>query len=189
MVTSFSLLVPLKNFNGYIVLVSPVPQKLHLLYRSRRLYRSRFFGHQQIVTATSLLVYEKSGSSCYFVTSRLLKVVVCNDCYQRCNGNRHRGATNFFSNIFANNSTHCFYKDIWLGCTRHSGIIDTAVPIWHRCDFGPHIREALATFKGNICKKTYIGKLSCTVPVTFTQKILGLTRDRSRIQMYQGAGA
>jgi hypothetical protein len=56
-------------------------------------------------------------------------------------------------NIFANNSTHCFfYKEIWLGCTWHSGVIDIAVtctavsmtPLWHaqwchwhHCDFGP----------------------------------------------------
>jgi hypothetical protein len=35
----------------------------------------------------------------------------------------------FFSNIFANHSTHCFYKEIWLGCTWHSGVIDTAVTL------------------------------------------------------------
>jgi hypothetical protein len=41
-------------------------------------------------------------------------------------------------------------------------------------DFGPHIREALATSK-NI---QYIGKLSCSIPITFTYKIWGLTRYR-----------
>jgi hypothetical protein len=35
----------------------------------------------------------------------------------------------------------------------HSGVNGTAVQIWHRCDFGPHIRVALSTFKGNIYKK------------------------------------
>jgi hypothetical protein len=37
----------------------------------------------------------------------------------------------------------------------YSGANDTAVQIWHHCDFGAHIREALATFKGNI---QYISK-------------------------------
>jgi hypothetical protein len=32
-------------------------------------------------------------------------------------------------------------------------INDTAVQILHRCDFGPHIPEALDTFKGNIYRK------------------------------------
>jgi hypothetical protein len=27
------------------------------------------------------------------------------------------------------------------------------VQIWHRCDFWHHLREALATFKGNIYRK------------------------------------
>jgi hypothetical protein len=48
---------------------------------------------------------------------------------------------------------------------------DTVVQIWHRCDFGPHIRAALA--KGIPIKKTYTGKLSCTITITFTQKIWG----------------
>jgi hypothetical protein len=75
----------------------------------------------------------------------------------------HRCATKFFSNILINHLTHCFCKEIWLGCTR--------------CDFGPHIKEALTIFKENIYQKTYIGKLSCTIPITFTHKIWGLTRD------------
>jgi hypothetical protein len=66
----------------------------------------------------------------------------------------------------------------WYRYDMHSSANETAVQIWHRCDFGPHIREALATFKGNIYRKSYIGKLSSTMPITLTQKIWGLTRDR-----------
>jgi hypothetical protein len=58
-----------------------------------------------------------------------------------------------------------------------SGVIDSAVQIWHRCDFWRLLCEALATFKGNINQKTYIGQLSCTIPITFTHKKWGLTRD------------
>jgi hypothetical protein len=35
----------------------------------------------------------------------------------------------------------------------HIGVIDSAVPIWHRCDFRHNLCEALATFKGNIYRK------------------------------------
>jgi hypothetical protein len=49
------------------------------------------------------------------------------------------------------------YFWIWLricGVNRQSWLVnDTAVQIWHRCDFGPHIRVDLATFKGNIYRK------------------------------------
>jgi hypothetical protein len=48
---------------------------------------SHFLHSQQIVTVTSVLMFEKSGCFRFFVTSRLLKVAVCNDHYQRCNGN------------------------------------------------------------------------------------------------------
>jgi hypothetical protein len=41
----------------------------------------------------------------------------------------------------------------WHRFEMHSGVNDTPVQIWHRCDFGPHIQMALATFKGNIYKK------------------------------------
>jgi hypothetical protein len=89
-----------------------------------------------------------------------------------------------FSNIFANNSTHCFLDGNltqlhtaqwchWHCCDMHSGVDDAAVQIWHRCDFGPHIREALATLKEISIEKTF----SCTIPITFTQKIWGVTRD------------
>jgi hypothetical protein len=36
---------------------------------------------------------------------------------------------------------------------RHSGVIDSAVQIWLRCDFWRHLCEALATFKGNKYRK------------------------------------
>jgi hypothetical protein len=70
-----------------------------------------------------------------------------------------------------------FNKEIWHRSDMHSGVNDTAVQIWHRCDFGPHIRKAVATFKGNIYQKTYIDKMYCTLSITFTQKLWGLTRD------------
>jgi hypothetical protein len=124
-----------------------------------------------------------------------------------------------------------FYMEIWLGCTRHSSVIDTAVtctmvsltPLWHlqrcqwhvqwchwhhcnlhshvndtavtctavsitllckydaRCDFGPHIREALATFKGNIYQKNIHRQIVLhytTHPILTHKKIWGLTRER-----------
>jgi hypothetical protein len=94
-----------------------------------------------------------------------------------------------------------FYAVIWLSCTGHSGVIDTPmtlwlaqqcqwyrcdmhisvndtpVQIWHWCDLGHHILAALATFNGNICRKTCIGKLFYTISITFTQKMGGLTKD------------
>jgi hypothetical protein len=66
----------------------------------------------------------------------------------------------------------------WHRCDMQSSVNDSAVQIWYRCDFGLHIRSALATFKVNIYRKIYIGKLSYTVSITFTHKIWGLTKDR-----------
>jgi hypothetical protein len=57
-------------------------------------------------------------------------------------------------------------RQSWL----HSGVNDTAVQIEHRCDFGPHIPEALATFKGNIYRKNIQRKFSYTVSIAFIQK-------------------
>jgi hypothetical protein len=65
---------------------------------------------------------------------------------------------------------------IWHRCNLHSSVNDKAVQIWHRSDFEPHIREALslATFKGISVEKTYIGKLSFTIFITFTHKNKGV---------------
>jgi hypothetical protein len=41
----------------------------------------------------------------------------------------------------------------WHHCGIYRGVNDTAVQIWHCCDFWPHIQEALAAFKGNIYQK------------------------------------
>jgi hypothetical protein len=106
------------------------------------------------------------------------------------------------SNIFGNDLKHCFHTEIWLGRTQYSGIIDTAVtytaelmtPLWHtqryhcydkhsgvkdsavqiwyRCDFGPHIRLALATFKENIYWKNIHRQIGPTF-ITFPQKMRG----------------
>jgi hypothetical protein len=74
------------------------------------------------------------------------------------------------------------YAEIWFGYTRFNGFIDTAVQIWHRCDFGLHIREALATFKGIIYRKNihrqwhvFLHYIMCT------HKIWRLTKDRAVI--------
>jgi hypothetical protein len=98
--------------------------------------------------------------------------------------------TNFFSNIFANNSTHCFYTEIWLGCTRHSGVIDTTVtctlvsmtPQWHvrtavsmtlMCTYDAAVTLDLIferlwlPLKVIHIEKIYIRNLSCTIPITF----------------------
>jgi hypothetical protein len=64
----------------------------------------------------------------------------------------------------------------WHRCDMHGGFIDTPVQIWHRCDFGPHIRVALATFKENIYRKN-IRKFTYTISIVLTQKIWGLTKD------------
>jgi hypothetical protein len=109
---------------------------------------------------------------------------------QRCHW--HRCSTNVFSNIFANNQINCFYKEIRLSCTRHSGVNDTAgtcaavslTPVWHaqryqwhRCDFGLHIPETLATFKGNIYRKIKHRQIVLHYFYSFHTKIWGLTRD------------
>jgi hypothetical protein len=47
-------------------------------------------------------------------------------------------------NILANVHKHCFYEEIWLGCTQHSCVNDTAVtctavsltPLWHALHSG-----------------------------------------------------
>jgi hypothetical protein len=67
---------------------------------------------------------------------------------------------------------HTAQQCYWHRCDMHSGVIDTAVQIWQRSDFGYHIRVALATFNGNISiEKTYMGKFIYTISITFTQKI------------------
>jgi hypothetical protein len=61
------------------------------------------------------------------------------------------------------------------------GIKDTAVQIWHRCDFIPNIWEALATFTGEFYRKSYIGKLFYTLSITFTQhKNMGVIYSKDR---------
>jgi hypothetical protein len=101
---------------------------------------------------------------------------------------KHRCATNLFLNSFANNSTHCFHKEICLGCTWHRGVIDaavtcTAVSLTPLCKYDTAVTLDLIferlwlPLKGITIKKIYIGKLSC-IPITFTQKIWGLTRYR-----------
>jgi hypothetical protein len=51
---------------------------------------------------------------------------------------------------------HTAQRFHWQRCDMHSGVIDTAEQIWNRCDFGPHIPVALATFKGNNYRKRQI---------------------------------
>jgi hypothetical protein len=70
--------------------------------------------------------------------------------------------SNMASNIFANNSTHCFfYKEIWLGCTQPSGVFDTSVTL-------DLIFERLwLPLKGISIEKNIV-KLFCTIPITFT---------------------
>jgi hypothetical protein len=46
-----------------------------------------FLGPQKIVTVTSFPMFKKSHCFRFFITSRLLKVVVCKDHYKRWNGN------------------------------------------------------------------------------------------------------
>jgi hypothetical protein len=76
-----------------------------------------------------------------------------------------------------------------VACTLHSCInyIDvtcTAVPITPLCKYdtalpGDLILDRLRlSLKGIFIEKTYMGKLSCTISITFTQKIWGLTKDR-----------
>jgi hypothetical protein len=79
-----------------------------------------------------------------------------------------------------------FSQQIW-GLTKdqfcHSGAINT--PLWHaqrcqwhRCDFWPHVREALPTLRGKCIEKTYIVKLPYTISITFTQQIWGFLSQR-----------
>jgi hypothetical protein len=64
-------------------------------------------------------------------------------------------------------------------CDLHSGVIDTAVTL-------DLIVEWLwLPLKGISIGKTFIGKLSCTIPITFTHKIWRLTRDRFLSQRCQ----
>jgi hypothetical protein len=71
----------------------------------------------------------------------------------------------------------------------HSGVIDstvicTAESLNPLCKNDTAVTLALIfnwlwlPLKGISIEKTYIGKLSCTIPITLTQKIWGLTRDR-----------
>jgi hypothetical protein len=94
----------------------------------------------------------------------------------------------FFLKIFVNNpcflwgnltQLHTAQWFHWHRCVMHSGGNDNPVQIWHRCDFGPHIPEALATFKGNIYRKNILRKifLHYIYSIAFTQQIWGLTRD------------
>jgi hypothetical protein len=48
---------------------------------------------------------------------------------------------------------------------------------WHRCDFGPHIREALATFKGNIYRENIHRQTVLHYAYNIHTKNMGLTRD------------
>jgi hypothetical protein len=90
-------------------------------------------------------------------------------------------------------------EDNW-GSWLYSGVNDTAVQpfcqiflwmIWHcfflsmtlLCKYDTAITLDLIfmrfwqPLKGISIEKTYIGKMSCTIPITFTHKIWGLTRD------------
>jgi hypothetical protein len=54
---------------------------------------------------------------------------------------------------------------------------------WHRFDFGLHIREALATFIGNIYRKNIHRQIVLHYTYNFhKQKIWGLARDRFLLQ-------
>jgi hypothetical protein len=54
----------------------------------------------------------------------------------------------------------------------HSGVIDSAVT------FDVIFARLWLPLKGISIEKTYIGQLSYTIPITFTHKKWGLTRDR-----------
>jgi hypothetical protein len=69
-----------------------------------------------------------------------------------------------------------FYAEIWLGCTRHSGVNHTTLQIWHCCDFGPHIRKALATLRGNIYWKNIHMQIIIHSIYNFCAKMWELTR-------------
>jgi hypothetical protein len=76
-------------------------------------------------------------------------------------------------NIFAKMIQKTFL--CWNLTQLHTCTAVSLTPLWHAqrcqchcCDFGPHIREALTTFKGNIYQKTYIDWLSYTISIAFT---------------------
>jgi hypothetical protein len=97
-------------------------------------------------------------------------------------------------------NTTGFYAGIWFGCTRHSGVIYTAVTFtaesltalwhaqrshWHRCYMHSGINAPLwlwtsySSGSGFLYRKKHIciGKLTYTIYKTFTPKIRGLTKD------------
>jgi hypothetical protein len=70
----------------------------------------------------------------------------------------------------------------------HSGVIDTAVKctaesLTPLCKYDSAVTFDIIfarlwlTFKGISIEKTYIGKLSYTIPITFSHQKWGLTRD------------
>jgi hypothetical protein len=77
-------------------------------------------------------------------------------------------------------SLHTAQRCHWHRCGMQSGDDDTAVQMWHCCDYGPLIREAQATFTGNIYLRNIrnSGKLSYTISITFTHKIWWLIKER-----------
>jgi hypothetical protein len=60
----------------------------------------------------------------------------------------------------------------------YSSINDTAVQIWHSVTLDLIFERLWLPLKGISIEKTYINKLSFTIPITFTHKIWGLSRDR-----------
>jgi hypothetical protein len=66
----------------------------------------------------------------------------------------------------------------WHHCDMHNGVIDTAVQIRHRCDFVPHIRVALATFKGNIYRKNLHRQIDLHYIYNFNTTNMGVMKDR-----------
>jgi hypothetical protein len=63
-------------------------------------------------------------------------------------------------------------------CDMHSGVNDTAVQIWLRCDLEPNIRVALATFKGNIYQKNIHRQIVMHFTYNFQTKNMGVNSDR-----------
>jgi hypothetical protein len=81
-----------------------------------------------------------------------------------------------------------FQRSRWLCCDVHSGVIATAVigtaelltPLCKydtAMTFGIIFSRLWLPLKGISIEKTYIGQLSYTIPITFTHKKWGLTRD------------
>jgi hypothetical protein len=62
--------------------------------------------------------------------------------------------------------------------TIDSGVNDSSLPIWHRFAFGPNIREALASFKGNIIEKNTRRQIVLYNIFNHIFKILELTKHR-----------